>query len=59
MVLWLFQVMILGSSTSTANATAGAVSRPRKRQVQAFNHYCSGAGTWVGKTVISHKMQSL
>ena len=51
MVPWLFQVMILGSSSSTSKGHAGAVNRARKRHVQAFDHYSSGAGTWVRTAV--------
>lgn len=40
------KVMILGSSSSTSKGHAGAVNRARKRHVQAFDHYSSGAGTW-------------
>ena len=39
--------MVLGANSSSAYSAVGGVRKSRKCQVQAFDHYSSGAGTWV------------
>lgn len=44
--------MVLGGDVATAQNHA--VKRVRRTQVQAFDHYSSGGGTWVSRHVCTH-----
>lgn len=41
--------MVLGGDVAGAQSRAGAVRRVRRCQVQAFDHYSNGGGTWVSR----------